>query len=72
MSETWSATRTSISRLKAAWRDADEDTRWSLGFWAVGIAMMAVAIVAQFGWLGVLFCAGLLVWAAGTQGLSKT
>jgi len=71
MSETWKATRTSVNRLKAAWREADEDTRWSLGFWATGLAMMALAIVTQFGWPGVLVCGGFLVWAAGTHGMRR-
>lgn len=72
MSETWSATRSSINRLKAGWREADEDTRWSIGFWAAGLALMALAIVGHFGWIGALFCFGFIVWAAGNQGLRKT
>lgn len=69
MTDTWSNTRASVNRLKTLWQNADEDTRWDLGFWATGLAMMAVAIVAQFGWIGAMFCAGFVIWGAGNNAL---
>lgn len=69
MSEAWQASRVSIRRLKAALQKADEDTRYAIAFWTIGLLMMAIAITAQFGGLGFLFCAGLVIWAAGMQGL---
>lgn len=66
MSDTWTHARASLRRLKTALDEADEDTRWKFGFWLTGIATMAVALVAQFGWVGALFCAGALLWAAGS------
>ena len=71
MSESWSSTRESINRLKAALRDADEDTRYNVAFWAAGLLMMALAIVGQFGALGWLFCSGVVIYAAGRHGLEK-
>ena len=67
MSETFEATRASIRRLKAALQAADEDTVYRFAFWWVGICLMAAAIVAQFGWTGVLFCLGIVFWAAGNS-----
>jgi hypothetical protein len=69
VSDTWASTRASINRLKTGWQDADEDTKLDIGFWAAGLAMMAAAIVAQFGWIGALFCAGLVIWFAGNHAL---
>ena len=69
MTDTWANTRTSFNRLKTLWREADEDTRWDLKFWATGLAMMAAAIVGQFGWTGVLFCVGFVFWGAANHAL---
>ena len=71
MADTWSDTRASLTRLSDLWRDADEDTRWDIKFWAAGLAMMAAAITIQFGWIGVLFCGGFILWWVGSYGLSK-
>ena len=72
MSDTFANTRASFTRLKRLWQQADEDTRWDLKFWATGLAMMAIAIVAQFGWIGALFCAGLVIWASANKALDRT
>lgn len=72
MSDTWSHTRSSIRRLKAALRDADEDTRWDIGFWAAGLAMMAAAIIVQFGVWGFLFCGGFVVWGSANNALKNS
>jgi hypothetical protein len=71
VSETWESTRKSVNRLKEAWSEADEDSRWNIGFWAAGLAMMAGAIVAQFGWTGAIFCIGVIVYAAGYHALKS-
>lgn len=71
MSETWKASRESIRRLRSALREADDNTRFDVAFWAIGLSIMAVAIVAHFGWPGFWFCVGLVIWRAGSQGLSK-
>ena len=65
MSETWHHALGSLQRLKAALRDADEDTRYRFAFWLSGLSLMALAIIAQFGWLGAVFCVGCVVRAAG-------
>jgi hypothetical protein len=67
MSETFSSTRASIAKLKKSWSEADQDTRWDVGFWAAGLLMMAVAITAQFGGFGFLFCAGFVIWTAANN-----
>lgn len=72
MTDTWANTRASINRLKAGWRDADEDTRWNIGFWATGLATMGGAIVAQFGWLGMVFCGGFIIWIAANNALRQS
>lgn len=72
MADTWASTRASIDRLKKNWREADADTRWDIKFWATGLCMMAGAIVGQFGWLGILFCAGLVIWGAANHSLNKS
>lgn len=72
MSETWSASRTSINRLKSAWHEADEETRWDIRFWAFGLALMAVALVSQFGWAGLMFCLGAVIWKAGDHALKRS
>ncbi len=64
MTDTWSHTRDAVQRLKTALQEADEDTRYKFAFWISGIALMATAIIAQFGWLGVIFCGGAVIWAA--------
>jgi hypothetical protein len=71
VSDTWASTRASINRLKTGWQAADEDTRWDIKFWAAGLAMMAAAIVAQFGWTGALFCAGFVIWGAANHALRR-
>lgn len=67
MSETFREARDSINRLKTALREADEDTLFMFFLWVVWLATMSVAIVAQFGAWGALFCFGLVIWksAAG-------
>ncbi len=72
MSDAWENTRGSINRLKAAWRDADEDTQWDIGFCAAGLATMAGAVIAHFGWTGAIFCVGAVVFAAGNRALKRT
>lgn len=72
MSDTWSDTRSSVRRLKAALLEADGDTRWDLGFWAVGLVMMAAAIVVQFGIWGLLFCGGFITWVSANSALTKS
>lgn len=64
MSETRQCARASMRRLKTALSDADEETRFSFAFWILGLAAMTAAIVAQFGWTGVMFCVGILIWKA--------
>jgi glucokinase len=59
-----SATRESFRRLRAVWAEADEDTRLDVSFYFAGLALMAVAIVLQFGWLGGLFVTGAIFRAA--------
>lgn len=71
MSDTFAASKASIRRLAAALREADSDTRYDFAFWAIGIAVMAVAIIMQFGWNGASFCGGFLLWAAGNHGLTR-
>lgn len=58
MIDTWFHTRSAVQRL-----------RYAFAFWLIGLGMMATAIVTQFGWLGVLFCAGIIVWRAGAVNL---
>lgn len=72
MTDTWANTRTSVNRLKAAWAQADEDTRWDIGFWSAGLGIMATAIIVQFGWLGLLFCGGAIIWSAGHHALTHS
>lgn len=67
MSETWSATRTSLRRLRAAWEVSDEDSRYRFVFYFTGIALAGAAIVLQFGWIGALFCTGMVFCAAGSS-----
>jgi hypothetical protein len=69
VTDTWANTRTSFNRLKTLWHEADEDMRWDLKFWATGLAMMATAIVAQFGWTGALFCVGFVCWGSANHAL---
>lgn len=64
MSKTWKATRTSIERLRAAWRNADAGARMNFFWWLVGIAMMGSAIIGAFGWLGLQFVVGFVFWKA--------
>jgi hypothetical protein len=72
MSDTWSHTRSSIRRLKEALQEADENTRWDLGFWAAGLAMMAAAIIVQFGTWGFLFCGGFVIWVSANHALTRS
>lgn len=69
MSDTWRETRVAIRRLRAALHEADEDTRWNFGFWLVGLALMAGAIVMQFGWLGAIFCGGAVLCFSGANAM---
>lgn len=65
MSDTWDSTRASLRRLKTAFREADEDTRYKFVFWVSGLSIMGIAIIVQFGWTGVLFCLGMVLWKIG-------
>lgn len=71
MSETFAETRASFRRLKSLLRDADEDTRWMFGFWLLGLATMAGAIIGEFGWRGAGFCFGLVLWKASDRAALK-
>ena len=65
MVESWSQARESIQRFKTALQEADEDTRYRFALWLIGLAMMAIAIIVQFGWPDVVFCAvcaGFFIW----------
>ena len=72
MTDTWANTRASINRLKKGLGEADEDTRWDFGFWAAGLGMMGMAIIIQFGGAGLLFCFGLVIWAAANKSINRT
>jgi hypothetical protein len=67
MSDTWRETRDAVDRLKRNYREADEDARWRFGFYIAGNAIMGTAIVGFYGWYGVAFLIGLLVWAASEK-----
>lgn len=69
MSETFASTRDAVQRLRSAWDQADEDAKWSLGFWFCGVATMNIAIITQFGWLGAAFSLGWLLYSVGRQNL---
>lgn len=69
MSDTWANTRASIAKLKRTWSEADEETRWDFRFWIGGQFMMATAIIIQFGSVGLLFCAGFLIWVSANNAL---
>lgn len=71
VSDSWSNTRSSMKRLKAVWGQADEDVRWDIGFWGAGLIIMGASIVIQFGWVGLLFCTGVLIWHAGNHALRR-
>ena len=71
MSDSWAGTRKSLRRLRAIWNEADEDTKYDISFWIIGLAFMALAIVSQFGTAGALFCVGLVIWKAGCVGLES-
>lgn len=71
MSDTFAETKEQFRRLRTALQNADEDTRWSFGFWFTGIVVMAAAVIMQFGWLGAVFMFGMLLWAAGNHALSS-
>lgn len=62
---------TQVNRFKSLWGNANEDIRWDFGFWVAGLAIMAGAIIVQFGWIGTLFCAGAVIWKAGDHGLNQ-
>ncbi|MCG6203631.1 hypothetical protein LPW26_03185 [Rhodopseudomonas sp. HC1] len=47
--------------------DAEDNAQFRTAFYWLGLAAMVVAIVMQFGWLGVLFCVGLILFAAGAS-----
>jgi len=64
MSETLGHTRDAVRRLKLALNEADEDTRYRFAFWVAGLALMGMAIIVQFGWIGMVFCLGVIVYAA--------
>lgn len=60
----WEHTRESWNRLATSLAEADEDVRYAFFFWVLGLSMMGIAIVAQFGWVGLLFCLGAIIWHA--------
>lgn len=62
MSGWFAETKASWAKLKLTLSEADEEDRRRFRYWAVGLGSMAVAIVAQFGWYGLLFCAGFVLW----------
>lgn len=68
MSE-WERTKDSWRGLKASLARADLDAKYDFTFWLSGLAMMAASIVLQFGWLGALFCGGLVIWWASNANL---
>lgn len=72
MSETFSDTRDAVRRLKAVLLAADDDTRHKFAYWVIGLAMMAAAIIVQFGWLGAAFCIGMVFWAASSAPGERT
>jgi len=71
MSDSWAGTRKSLQRLKTLWKEADEDTKYDISFCLIGLALMALAIISQFGAVGALFCVGLVIWKAGSVGLES-
>jgi len=71
MSDSWAGTRKSLRRLGIAWNEADQDTKYDISFWIIGLSLMAVAIIYQFGAAGTLFCVGLVIWKAGCVGLES-
>ena len=72
MTDSWEETRKSLRKLKTIWQEADDDTKYDIAFWLIGLALMGLAIVAHFGSTGALFCMGLLIWKAGCVGVRKT
>ena len=69
MSESWENTRKSVRQLKNIWQNADEGTKYDIAFWGIGLTFIGLAIVAQFGMNGALFCIGIIFWRAGCVGL---
>jgi len=67
VTDTWHHSRSSIRRLREALKNADEDTRYRFVSWVLGIAMMGAAIITQFGWVGLMFCSGFVIWLASSS-----
>jgi hypothetical protein len=60
--EDFQHSRTAWAKLKRLWAEADGDTRIDLVGHFGGGALMAIAIIGAFGWWGVLFLFGALLW----------
>lgn len=56
----------SFQRFKTNFAAADENTKYDIIFWFIGMSSMAVAIIVQFSWCGLLFCVGLVMWRASS------
>ena len=54
--------RESWSELKESWSGADFSTKSEAVWAAIGLSMMTGAIIAQFGWSGLVFCLGWSLW----------
>jgi len=64
MSETFKAAREGFRRLKKSLSEANEDTRIDFVWWCIGLCLMGSAIVIEFRWSGLMFCAGAVVYFA--------
>ena len=71
MSESGSATRKLIEDFKVEWRKGDPILKTKFRYWATGSIVMFIAVIIEFGWLGLLFYFGLLMWNIGNADVKK-
>lgn len=62
MSETFKAAEEGFRRLKKSLSEADQNTRIDFAWWCIGLCLMGGAIVIEFGWPGLMFCAGVVIY----------
>lgn len=59
-----------LHRLRKNWDRLESDDKFLFAIYFASIAVMAGAVILQFGWVGTLFIFGALIWKLSGDALS--